>query len=644
MSDKPDKIKTLDEYEQIAREAIENDKDTTKMFKAFDDMENCKWALPTELASLPGMRPNINTEPADAIKASTRVYASNKPVIELSPLNSFTEERARMSIIEQVLDWHFDRLNKKPKAPLYTIVHDAIKYMRVAFQVEYYPYLFKGRKDEPRNKHILRFGDFGWRMHDPKNVHAYYDDDALDSVILCTKLTIKELINRFGRDNDGIKKLLTKLKKSETKDWKLNENTTTVTFVDITDWKYRVQWCYEDDTMDSEKYEILREAHGLPFINWVFVTGENPILKTTYDSNAWDDANMVGSLRNRLITVAAAHPAYVTKTNSGRGVDIDYTDGVGTVDVQTNEAVEPLVPRQLDPHLTEIYAEVGAKIRNTSGTKYLQNLDFPANTPYASINALITASMSNLYEAKRLAESAIATGMYLNLWWISHSKEKSWANRTKTDTMLEENMQLGAQIGISGDYDNLVVGEVFIGDPNDIDININLRPNELSDKQQRLNMAQVANQELQVPISAAHEMAGFDNSALLVEEWQTEQISNAELAIQIKQMQTMADEQIKQQIIQEYLAQQEAQMKAAQEAQAAGVQPPAPGQQPGLADQARMMQAQGNPQQSPQEMAFANAKGPGYAGSEGGQPVQMMAPGSTREKMSGKTKNGEEVL
>lgn len=606
----------LDFFETLAKDAIKRDELDVKMFRAFDKMENCQWEMPEALRKLPGMRKNVNTEPADAVRAATRVYSSVLPTMELFPLNHTQEEKERMEKIEQVLSWNFAKLNARPVPPLYQIIHNAVQYMRIAFQVEYYPHLLKGKTDT-RSKYLRRNGDFGWRIFDPKDVHAYYDDDGVEAVILDTILSVKELETRFA-DSKGVKKLVEIMEKKHDKG-EFNHRETRVRFMDYTDWENRVQWCYETEQSEGEKYEILMEEHKLPFINWVVASGKNPILKSVYDSNAWDDANIIGSLRNRLILSAAAHPAYVTKTVNKDGVEIDYDDGLGAVNVRTNEDVQSFPPRQLDPHLTEIYAESAMKIRNTSGTKYLQNLDFPANTPFSSINALISASLSNLGEAKRLAEIAIADGHLLNLCWISYSKERTYGQRRDTKDSSVDTMTRGAQIGISGTPENLLEGETYIGDPYDITIEISLQADTANDKQARLNRATTMHDRLKVPISRSHEELGMDNSANLIEEWQQEQIDDAELKVALQKIAVEGDENIKQQIIAEFMQQQQEQMLQQQQ------------------------QAQGQPGNT-QEVAFANAKGEGFATNQGGEPPQEMAPDMTREVMSGQTRSEEEIV
>jgi hypothetical protein len=621
----------LEYYESIAKEAIDQDAEKIEMFQKFDAMEACEYELPAEMKVLPGIRTVMSTEPVDSLKAAIRVFSTAIPSIELHPLAPGKGENERMDGIEQAILWHFRRACAKPISPLREIVGQATRYMRCCFQVEYLPYSLKGRTDT-RSKTMRKYGDFVWIPYDPKDVHATYDQYGLESVVMCTEMTAHELAKTIGEDNPGVKKLLREVRSGNDNKDGAADRRAVVLLYDYTDWDDRVKWCsLKSGSMKNSSgssFEIMRKAHKLPFVNWVFVEGDNPLLKSTVDSYAWEDAIVLGTLQNWLVVQSAAHPGYATVTPSGRGVDINYTSGVSTLDLKSGEAVNPLPPRILDPRLTEIYVSAVAKIRNTIGTKYLQNLDFPANTPFSTVNALITASLSNLNDPKRLSEAAIAEGFMMNLRWIAYTKEPLIGYRSQTLDEDVPTLSRGAQMMVSANTNPTLPGEFSVGDPEDIVISVELQADTATDKQARINNGVLMHERLKVPISRVHEEVGIENSKILVEEWMQEQFDDAEMKAELTRIQGQAELELQQQAM-------EAQQQAAQQQQQDAQQQ---AQQQGMGQQGPPTQGM-----SPEQTQFETAQGSGFAPNMGGQPPQMMAPGATREQISGMDMSGQEL-
>ena len=595
-------LKSLDYYEGVVKEDIEEYKDRNKLLAKIDSMEKCEYTPPTNLSDLDWWKTLKIMAPRDALKSATRALATILPKVEIQPLNAIEEELDRVEVMERVLEWQFYQMNRRgTRYPLWDIVNSALKYMWVCFQPVYLPYAMKG-KDDPRSKYLKRNGDFVWKIHNPQNVRPRFDDNGLLSVSLEQTMKLSELEFAYP-DNTELKKLIQKFKDGKNEDY----GNKRVVYRDFTDWKNRVCWISSGENYEGDKIELERAAHGLPFLNWVIRHGDDPILRGIVDSGAYDVASLLASLQYGLVLGVVSHPATKSKTFSGETPEIDNTDPAGNVPLKPDEEIEPMHPRVLDPHLSQILNEQVSAIHASTVARALGTLEFSGNIPFATVNAILQSAIASLSMPRRLAETAIEDGFYLGLNWVKHDKGKMSGFRTHSKTMGERTFEKGAQVRIESE--KLA--------PENVYIRVELRADTATDMMERTNRGISWHRDLNVPLKTVYEEVGIDNFDVQTAEFAQEQLDNLALQNVLYKMSAKAQEEMKALVTQQ-VQQEMAQAMQQQQGQFGG------GQQ------------QSNP-------AFENMQGQGFNPEQGGNSPYQGAPNQTRETITGETMTGEET-
>jgi hypothetical protein len=297
-----------------------------------------------------------------------------------------------------------------------------------------------------------------------------------------------------------------------------------------------------------------------------------------------------------------SHPATATKTFSGETPEIDYTDPAGNVNLKPGEEIQPMSPRILDPHLSEILNEQISAIHGSTVARALGTLEFSGNMPYATVNAILQSAVASLSVPRRIAETSIEDGFYLNLGWAKYSKEPMKGYRTFSRKTGERMGERGASVQILPDD---------IQDAN-IHISVELRADTATDKAERTRAVNWHN-NLQVPLKTCYEEIDIPNFEVQQSEFAQEQLVSTALQNTLYKMSAQAQEQLKAQITQQ--VQQEV-----------------------------MQQIQQQTQQGMENTNFSTTQGQGFNPAEGGQSPYEAAPGQTRETITGETYTGEETV
>jgi hypothetical protein len=636
--------KSLEYYDEITNNAMKRDRNKVAMMEKIDDMRDCNFDLPVEMAELPGMRNIVSTDPHDSLGASTRTFATLNPKFELTPLGPQKEDEDYAEKIEANIKWHWYQMNRRgTKEPLYELVKSGLTYSAIGFFVEYLPYSMKDRTD-PRSKYLRRAGDFVWHMYNVKNVRPHYDSYGLSAITMRSIMTAAEVVANCGEDNPGVRQMLSDISSQKDVKTPKDRNNIRILFSDYMDWTDRVKWMsiignaadYDQwgDTNSitvTKKYEIERAEHGLGFFPFVYREGDDPLLKAIVDTNAWADLNILLSLRNWLVYRAASQPAYKTQTPNRRGIAVDFTDGNGTLDLAPGESADPMAPRQLDPHLSEILTERQQAIHTSTVAKALQSLEFSGNMPFATVNAILEAAVQSLTMQRKLIEKAIEDGIYAELNWINHSKIGLVGRRMNTSDEDTETQKRGAQI--------LLEPDTF--DPNEINIACTLQADTPTDKQQRLNEAVSLHRDMKLPLTFCYEMLGIDNGEILHNQWAEGELNDAEIQVELKKMSGEVDLELKQKEM-EMMQKAQADQAAQAQNQNNGQNTPAnipQGQSAPVKGQPMPQDASQIPTGMPQDQSqTANmVEGQGYNPAAGGQPPQLPVPNQTREQRTGRT-------
>jgi len=590
----------IKDYQNIMAVAIEAGKAKNNMLREIDKLWNCEWELPEGLAGKDWVRAFRLTGPHDAMFAAARTFSDKDPFIDIQPLSPIDKENAES--IETVLKWHLSRAKRRaPKDPIYEIMVNAVKYSEVAFQVLYLPHELK--RPGSRLKTISGGGDFAFRVHNPQNVYAKYSDYGLEGVGVTSLMTASSVANMFDKDNKGViamkKKISSGLAKGESLESVMDD--TWISYFDYTNHEDRGIWGTISnnklvvETADPD-FVFMDEPHDLNFFPWVYRKDDHPLMKPVIDAGLYGNACTLATLRYYITITRVAQAGSWSKTASGEGVEVDYTDPGGQVKLRHGDEFGVLQPAQIDPNINMLIESVNADIRQATVAEALTTIEKFAGggTPFSTVNAILQAAISSLSPITKLGEAALEDGLYQMLHWIKKSGKMTIGYRTSDKNRDNPEQSIGAQVVI--DPEQI--------DPDNTYIKVTLQADTPSDKQQRINMA---NEMLNLGVTPQYAMEtnGIDF---------TEQNYNDFLEWKYAQAEVEAD--VQRIMMQPQLEVQQMQIQQQQQAEA----------------QLQQQTAQ-QEMQSANAQAFEQTRG---RSSVGNPPIQSV-PGMGREQITGET-------
>jgi hypothetical protein len=591
-------LRDLDYYADSAREAVYNDNDRDLIYQKIDDAANANFENPQELKALPWIqeRKFVTTAPADALNAAIRTFAARMPRMEIQPLSDAPEEYERTEQHEELMKWEFTRMNMiGKKSPHWKIVEYAMKYCAVAIETAYLPFVYKDTEKTPRIKEILRSRNFRWNVHNPANIHVRESDEILESVVNCDVLTAQQLIDRYGEDNEGIRKMLDKVNSSDA----TALNTTYFTLYDYTDWDARVIWVADNGGMAyvnrdvPSGIEIMRKERTISFMPWIFVDNQEPILKQMVTAGLWDNVNILRTMQFSKAVDMAAHPEYWIQTPDGtlRGVTIDNTNPNQPLVTGPGVNVQKLVPPQIDPQLANLTMTAEQEVFRTTVAQILASVEKYAGTQnFSVVNAMLNAAIAQLSLAQLAAERAESLALIQNFRWIDETDIPMVGFRQYGKG---EGKERGAEVKIEkGDFD-----------PDYLYLSVKLEPATIMDMQTEINNAINKVERLGMSKKMAWDELGLENFDLSQSQTTEELLYTSQ--VQAKAKEIMMQPDLKAQMIQ---AQMQQQMQAQQ-------------------------------QQGAEQTQFAGQQGMDTRG--GGSPATQ--PGQGREQLNGTSASGQEL-
>lgn len=590
-------LKSLDYYAGVAREAIKNDNERDAIYQKIHEASRSYFENPAELKALPWIqeRKFVSTAPADALNAAVRTFASRLPRIEIQPLSDEPQEYMRTENMEELMKWEFTRMNMTgKKSPHWKIVEYAMKYCAVAIETTYLPFLYKDKKKDPRVQEILRSRNFRWTVHDPSNIHVRESDDILETVVNCSVKTLQELIDMFGKDNEGVREAITGV------DLKKNPealNTEKYTLYDLTDWDARAKWISPNGTADyinrdaPRGIEIMRTERTVSFLPWVFVDNEEPILKQMVEAGLWDNVNILRTMQFSKAVDMVAHPEYWIQTPDGtlRGVNIDNTNPNQPLITGPGVNVNQLRPPMIDPQMAQLTSQAESEVFRTTVAQILASVEkYAGNQNFSVVNAMLSAAVAQLSLAQMCAERAETLAMVQNFRWIDETDIPMVGFRINTKG---ENQKRGQEISIK---------------PEDFDVSylylsVKLNPEAVMDKQTEINNAINKVERLGLSKRMAWDELGMENFELSESQTTEEALYMSHVQAKAKEIMMKPDIQM-----------QQAQIAMQQQAQAP---------------------------QGAQQTQFTGQQGMDTRG--GGAPATM--PGQGREQLTGQAVSGQEV-
>ena len=640
-----DKAK-IGDVAELVTQMLSDDQPRMNLYQKIDDAVNCVFEPDAAVKALPWVqnRHYALTDLADARDTGVRTFATLMPRVEIAPLNDEQAEYERTDMAEQAWQWEIERMNRIGAKSIHEqIMEDAMSYHAVALQTEYLPYKFKGRGKDNRLKALMRSRCFNWIRHHPGTVHYRQSDYGLESVAKVHPYSIQTLIDNFGRDNEGVQKLLAK--HANAKPAELLK--TCYVLVDFMDWNRRVQFVvpHASTTVPSvigdSDIVFRNEEHGLPFIPWVIIDKGSPIWRAVLESGLWDNMQYMNLIRFAKAIEQSTKSNQLIRTPDGtlKNVWIDFQNPSNyMVAPLDGTVIDNLQPVPIDPQLEAIYQEMSAKNSSSTVSTVLRDASRFANTPFSSMNQMINLAMSQLSKAKNTAGDAEAAAIFQGFQWVSHSGIPFSAYRpTSKDSKKDDGAYngRGGQIIIDPrkaptekEIDKMnperrsIFEKTVYYDLDALYIKVELQSNNTTDEQTRLNVNINAIDKLGMSRQQAFERMGWDNYKLVSSQAAQEQLEQAELQKEIQLIMLKVEE---------------AKMQMQMQAQQAQMQ---------MEQQAMQQQMQQEQSMQAQQNAMMSQQAPGMEGMDmraGGNPAAMQAPQMTREQITGQAANGGQV-
>jgi hypothetical protein len=576
--------------------------DRNSLYAKVDDHVHSVWELPAELTDVSWMRTVRTTDPSDAIQTTVRTFATHAPKFKVVPMANNLPNKMKANEVESILRWQWKKASQRAEVrPLWDIVESAARYAMVACQVSYLPMQFETyktmKKDSVRAKAALTNGPYVIATHHPSGIYPQYSDMLLEGVMAVSTQTAEDFCSFWGERAKDLKK-------------KLSDSVQYVSIVDYTDWDQRVVFAYLKTDTSSEPggdgFEIINEEHDLPFLPWVVKKWGNtldssskhrvtPMLASIIEANQWETQNMLESIGTSLVIQRAASPVAYDETPSGEGLESDFSGPATTVHGTSGlTKYQPLPPTTLDPQIAAYTDRMGARMSKATVARILQNLDFPAGTPYSSVSQILDVAMGSVAPYQELAQDVVAAVgckmLELASFWKDDLKGYGDSRYNK-----------GQEFTLKYEEYN----------PADLDISVKLTPYIPIDQVALLNAGILGNKNLKMPLGGILEDIGIEDSTSAMDEWEQERMDETAIQLDI-QKQTMALQ----------LEMEKAQTALQMQAQEAQMQ-----QQSQMEQQANAQAQGGTPPSSP---GMEQAGGGGFNPAQGGQPPVQMEEGIGR--------------
>lgn len=673
-----------DKILEIARRRLESNRGLINKLAAMDQMNHTEWqATWTESNPKPSWwRDTPTSQPSAAIKAATRMFATEGPTPKLTPLMDNETYKARCNEIESNLMWQYQLLSSRGKSDTtYTIIEHANLYAKICYQVVYLPWQNKINKLIGAKLWNVQ-GDFAWPIHHPANVHENVSDlYGLQDVLLIKDMTADDIIAMWGDEK-------TKVVRDAKED---NGGLCMFRTYDWTDDGHRVFLVHEigdrnvppasatDAAIPSgigDPITIYNEPNDLTFLNWsIRQRGSStetdpakqiaPLLNSLYEGGKWDSINLWRSIMRSDTIATALMPKALSKTGDREAPEVAFDTPGGTVNEYPNESYEILQPPQLDPRMREFMEQDASEIGESTVPRIIADPGVEQGVSFASTNQMYSAAESTLDPFRKLAQWSFADGFKLMLMWKMFTGDP--LNGFESKTVGKKRSYTGNAISIPAESiprdvsANIVEGEVAT--PQAIYLDVTLTASNPLDQSQELNVLNMMRQA-GFPDEMAYEQMGYHNPQQIVRGRYLQQLIEAKMQKPLKKAQAEADAQALTITGEAELAlQQKAQQppaasqppppdtELADQSMAAGMMPPNVAQEQGTAVPGQLTPEQQTQQAAgratggvenapPALQAMLQAmEGKGFSPSEGGESPLTGAPGAlTKESVTGKAR------
>lgn len=586
-----------EEYKDIAREMVENDRERDHKFIQIDKMHNVDWEMPESWRNTDWIRRYPSTKPADALDAAIRALSTKEPQLNITPILPNKETKESFETIERGFMWAYKQIGKHSQfSPTRAIVTSAIKYDEITAQLTHIPSHNKALKKMNAAYGMKSGGgNFALVVHNPRNVHVQYSDEGFDRVVLYKREKAHKIIEFWGDKGDELKKLIQGSKVTALTQW--------LDIYDYYDKEVRYVWVTAVDNGGMEFDLLPPTKHGLGFIPWACRVGgssledtperqRRPLLNNILNANTWETQNLFRSLMLSLTMARAAEPTIKAMSPTGDGVDVDATEAIGQIKLKPGEDMQKLAPSEIGQSIQGMYQLLGGEMETSAGINLLQMNSAPSGMAFATYNAMMQSAMTSINPHKQIAEQAISDVFCLMANWIRYAKDSLITYDDRKDTMSGGMYTYGTQE---------VVDYTMLPDAEDFNPIVKLTEYMPSDELSKINAMALLVTQLNYPVARALEAIDVADPRTMMEEWVEEQKTKALAMEDVKDIQFAYELQRQQQQQQKIQAQQMQQQ----------------------------MQGQKTTPPDQQGMAFDQTQGMGYAPNFGGQQALGAAPGMT---------------
>lgn len=612
--------KTLNYYAGLAKEAIANDKNKMALYNEIDMHRLGAWQAPAALRELPWIRDRkfASTKPADALDSGARTFATLLPDISIMPLSDEPQEYERVEQLETAIKWHYKRMNMHGKKTVHwKILESAMRYCSVAIQTEYLPHTLRGQEKNKRIEAVLRQSKFQWTVQHPANVHSRTSKNILEMALLGTVRTAQDLVDEFGEDNEGIIEMLEKLRDGRGRPDAKKLQATLYSYYDLTDWDNRVQWIVPNNGSmqvnpePTKGVELRLREHEMPFIPWVIVDNEDPILKNAINTGLLDNLNILNTIEFSKAIESAAEIKKNIQTPDGTldGVQVDNSSASPTMVTRPGTTVQTLPSTPIDQQISIMRQRMESEASSSSVTQVLGDAAALESRNFSTANIKYRTALAQLSLAKDCAARAEQMGFYQMFQWVDFAKDKPLiAFREKSKTFMGSELPAGQEIAVSNAEDLNGIGF----DLEYLYIDVTLREDSLMDEQSKWNLGVTKIDRFGMSRQIVAEEQGVENYGLHEQKRAAEELVLAKVQAEARLIMGEAEAKVQAMMGQVQMQLQQAQMQAQQ-------------------------MAQQQPQNAVQDMnaggSFAMNEGQDMRG--GMMAAMQNAPGEGREQMNG---------
>lgn len=560
----------FDYIRSYERDLIEKDARRDELYNALWNMVFLKWDFKAEdKAKMPNVRTLVDASPSDAVNNASIALSNTVPRWQVSPFGSSIFEYQRAEKMEHCLGTQFRKTNNRGVGTLlFDKMRSSIMYDMIATRIDDLEFQFKGvTKLSPLQRRIRSQGRFLGQVFDPRTIHVETSMGTFVSLLHVENMRALDVYNYWklyeNNETDGGKRVAEALRKMDKqfggKNPKQIRDMRFVFFEFINDDQIMKHGYFTNssssvsaagDTASASDIIFADEENSLGFIPWSVRIGGtrmesdpgyqvNPMLAPLHWGNSFETVNIIRSLvmSEPIKRMFEAHQ-FQESTDGQRLPESD--DGV--IVGRRGDRATNIPPAQLDPQALAVVQALQQEITRTTGANVLSDVTSAATTPFATLNAMIQVAMSRLDVNRRDGALSCADDALLMLRWVEKTRIPLVSYRTSPKSMMMGNqnmmMPAGEQVWVTADD----------FDTEQMEIQVEIKPKTPTDWQAQILSAIQLHEKLQVPYEYLLETLGFDNIPLLRNQWQAEQLNNAELQTQIQMMAQQATQQQQQQM------------------------------------------------------------------------------------------------